>query len=106
MFALLVAVALQDAPIVMSTVDMATIVDVCAKPDSLKLDTCNSYILGVADTLQLSGKTCVPSSGIATQQMIRVARKYIADHPERWATHPAFIIREALVASFPCRKLR
>ena len=87
-----------------STVKTSYLVTECAKSDDFVLDPCVSYILGVADTLQIDGKTCHGSSDLWTRQTIVVVRKYIADHPERWDLGAPFLVREALVKTWPCPK--
>lgn len=93
-----------DKYVSLSTVNGAIIAEECAKERGLALDTCTSYILGVADALQLTRNTCRPNSNAATLQTVTIARRYIRDHPEKWGWAPSALIREALVKAFPCRR--
>src|SRR3546814_4365259 len=102
----LTAMAAQSKPpadyVSLSTITGAIIAEECAKDRGLALDTCTSYILGVADTLQLTGETCRPNSDAATLQTVTIARRYIEQHPDKWGWHPSALVREALVKAFPC----
>ena len=100
---LLLIAAVAAAPISLSTVTGGMIADECSHSEGLKLDVCASYVLGVADTLQLEHKTCRPPSEAATLQTLTIARRYLSNHPEKWGGHPSFLIRVALVQAFPCR---
>ena len=68
---LLLIAAVAAAPISLSTVTGGMIADECSHSEGLKLDVCASYVLGVADTLQLEHKTCRPPSEAATLQTLR-----------------------------------
>ncbi len=65
-------------------------------------DFCNGYILGAADQLQVTGKTCRQSSETAIQLTIAVVRRYLRDHPEEWPKHGFFLVQTALMQAFPC----
>lgn len=67
----------------MSTVTGEIIATECAKDRGLSLDTCTSYVLGVADALQLERKACRPQSEAGTLQTVTIARRYISEHPEK-----------------------
>lgn len=92
----------------LSTISGGDIAQMCAQEpyseQGVPLDPCNSYILGVADTLQLQRATCRTQSNAATLQTVAIVRRYIKDHPEEWGSHPAFIIRKALGQAFPCNR--
>jgi hypothetical protein len=103
MIGLLLAAALQAGAVSASTMPGGAIVD-CAQRDDLELDGCIGYILGVADTLQLDGKTCHAASDLWTRQTVAVVRKYVSDHPERWSKGAPFLVREGLIQAFPCPK--
>lgn len=104
------ALALTQAgeTISLSTVTGATLAMQCAKePDTtLKLDPCTSYILGVADALQLSGETCHGESDAWTLQTITIVRRYIRDNPQNWGWSAAGLVREPLMKAFPCPNRR
>jgi hypothetical protein len=100
--ALTLAAPAQPA-ISISTITTSMLVDLCSKSQGMQLDPCASYILGVADTLQIDRVTCRPQSDAATLQTLTIVRRYLNDHPERWDRHPAFLVRDALKGAFPCR---
>src|SRR3546814_10910954 len=84
---LLTAMAAQAKPpadyVSLSTITGAIIAEECAKDRGLALDTCTSYILGVADTLQLTGESCRPNPDADTLQTVTIARRYLAQHPDK-----------------------
>jgi len=90
-------------PVSLSTITGGMLVSLCSKSEGTQLDPCASYILGVADTLQIGRVTCRPQSDAATLQTLTVVRRYLHDHPELWDRHPAFLVRDALKGVFPCR---
>lgn len=92
-----------DRHVSLSTVSGAMIAQECAEERGLQLDVCTSYILGVADALQLTRNTCRPNSNASTLQTLAIVRRHIKDNPEKWGWHPSALIRESLVKSFPCR---
>jgi hypothetical protein len=67
---LLAAVPSQSADryINVSTITGAMIAEECAKNRGMALDACTSYVLGIADALQITRTTCRPSSDAATLQ--------------------------------------
>lgn len=91
-----------DKYVSLSSISGAVIAEECAKERGLVLDTCATYILGVADALQLTRDTCRPHSDAGSLQTVAIARRYISAHPDKWGWAPAALIREALVKSFPC----
>lgn len=102
MLAMAAASAPVDRTISLSTITGAMLAQECARDRGLALDTCVSYVLGVADALQLEHRTCRPHSDAATLQTIAIVRKYISDHPENWNWHPSALVREPLMRAFPC----
>ena len=87
----------------LSDVGTATVTDICRKAgDPMQID-CSGYILGVFDQMVLSHLICLLSnpSGLSGQA-VAVALKFLNDHPEKWALHPAFLIGESFKAAFPC----
>jgi hypothetical protein len=106
MFAIAIAAATAhpaDRYVSLSTLTGAMLATECAKDRGLQTDLCTSYILGVSDALQLHRKTCRPQSEASTLQTVTIARRYIAEHPEKWGMGPVFLVQEALVSAFPCR---
>src|SRR3546814_11011272 len=88
---LLTAMAAQAKPpadyVSLSTITCVIIAEECAKDRGLALDTCTSYILDVADTLQLTGETCRPRSDAAPLQTVTIARRSIDPPPDKWGWH-------------------
>ncbi len=103
---LMIAPSQASETVSLSTITGAMLAQECSRDRGMVLDVCVSYILGVADTLQLEGKTCRPNSDAATMQTVAIARRYIASHPEEWGRHPSTIVRAALTKMFPCTKQR
>jgi hypothetical protein len=82
--------------------------------DSLQGLVCLSYVAGIRDgvaseiALAKSENKSVPTpyclnSGVDNGQLVRIALKYIKDHPE-WANHPtSVLVMGAWEKAFPCR---
>lgn len=92
-----------DKYISLSMVSGGMLAAECETDRGLRLDVCTSYILGVADALQISRRTCRPQSDAGTLQTVSIVRRYIKDHPEKWGMHPVFLVQEPLIRAFPCR---
>jgi len=89
--------------VTVSTANTSQLSEICTTdhgPD--EADFCTGYILATYDQLALNGKIC-PPRGATTRQASVIGRKFIADHPERWAEHPSFVLASAFKAAFPCR---
>jgi hypothetical protein len=50
-------------------------------------------------------RPCIPESGIATIQGVRVVVKYLKDHPEMLHNDASFLVLTALKNAFPCKQL-
>lgn len=89
---------------VASAATTTQLADICAEDPSrpMRADFCTGYILATYDRMSFSDAIC-PSLTATSAQAVAVARKYIADHPERWDTHPSVVVAEALRTAFPCR---
>lgn len=103
MISLLLAVALESGVNVSSTTG-AMLATECGKSSetSLQFDPCVSYILGVADALQLDDKTCHGRSEAWSLQTVAIVRRYIRDHPENWGWSAVALVREPLMKAYPC----
>lgn len=101
---LMFASAPTTANVVVSTMTTPILVDVC-KGDiaDRSLDECSAYILGVFDSASLSREVCAPHSAATSLQVMAIGRKAIRDYPAQWSKHPSVIIRDALMAAFPCK---
>ncbi|MBX9620308.1 MAG: hypothetical protein K2X76_10445 [Sphingomonas sp.] len=106
MIELLLAIAAAGSqasqPVNLSTITGATLAQECARDRGLALDPCVSYVLGVADALQLERRTCRPYSDAGTLQTVAIVRRYISEHPENWGWHASALVREPLLKAFPC----
>lgn len=84
----------------LSTYDLA---ETCkASKETLSTDFCTGYIVATFDRMSLTRAIC-PTGSAMTGRAVAVARKYIADHPERWGEPPVIIVAEALKTAFACR---
>lgn len=74
-----------------------------------KMMFCYGYVEGLTHGIlaverQRTDKTfCFPSSDITNSQVVRIVRKYIAEHPERGHEVTAILAADALRGGFPCR---
>lgn len=93
-----------DNSVSLSTITGAMLAQECARDRGMVLDVCVSYVLGVADALQLERRTCRPGSDAATLQTITIVRRYISNHPENWGWHPSMLVRTPLMNAFPCAR--
>lgn len=95
------AASAQDGAVV-SSVSVVDLMRSCEKQDPLNLE-CSGYIIGVFDTLSLSGTICPPYNREGgTYQAVSVALKFLREHPERWHIHPSALLVESFKAAFPC----
>ena len=64
-------------------------------------DFCSGFMLSSFDQLSYAGTVC-GRLGATPGQIIAVGKKYLSDHPELWDRPPAFLLKTAFVAAFPC----
>jgi hypothetical protein len=85
-----------------STLTTADLTLSCRQPQA---DTgaglCGGYARAVFDQLTSSYSIC-PKTGITSQEVVAVARKYLADHHQKSEHHPAHLLRVAFYEAFPC----
>jgi hypothetical protein len=66
---------------------------------------CAGYITGVADMMaaepSMAGKLCLPRD-VSSSDFAKMARRYLAKRPELEQAPAAGMVREALLAAFPC----
>jgi hypothetical protein len=67
---------------------------------SMKVGVCMGYVQGVADAY---ADACPPED-VQAEQVIRVAVKYLNDHPEKLHLNRAALTKAALKQAFPCPK--
>jgi hypothetical protein len=105
-FALTSTVSLaQNRDASFSGVTTGILADICRTHESLKLDPCGAYILGVTDELAVSGRSCRPvNTTSGNLQVEAIVLKYLRDHPERWDRPAMAEVDRALALAFPCAK--
>lgn len=79
----------------------------CASPRGAPYDdgVCAGYITGVADMMaaepDMAGKLCLPRD-VSSSDFARMVRRYLARQPDLEQAPAAGVVREALLATFPC----
>jgi Ssp1 endopeptidase immunity protein Rap1a len=92
------------AQISVSTVSGGYLVEACRRDRGLEANFCAGYVLGAADALQITGRTCRSASDAATVQTLEIVKRYIREHPEEWDKHGAWLVETPLAKAFPCHK--
>lgn len=105
MIMLMLTVLAADRPVVVSSLTTKQLVEQCRGKDTDPTPTfCTGYIIGEFDTLSLSHQIC-PSPILASNlEVIAATRKYLRIHAKKTTAAPAFVVRDALRASFPCKR--
>jgi Rap1a immunity proteins len=99
----LTAATEQRAVLLPTPTKTVDIIDSCNDaPGPLAETYCLGYVAAVYDTMTFAEEVC-PPTGVTTEQIVAVARKYFSDHPEKWGAHPAFLLRTAFKSAFPCQ---
>lgn len=95
---------LANAQIVASSMSTSIVIETCGRAQNpLQID-CAGYILGVYDTLSLTGLICPPRNPQGgTWQAVAVALRFLNQHPERWHLAPAALIGDSFKSAFPCK---
>lgn len=85
----------------MTPASAGVLAQACRESGDLENDACNMYIWGVADALSANRIICPP---VRSWTIIagRLVKNRMRDHPEALSTHPYWLIRDALVAQYPC----
>jgi hypothetical protein len=79
----------------------------CTSPRGAPYDdgVCAGYITGVADMMAaedgMAGKLCLPRD-VSSSDFAKMVRRYLARRPELEQAPAAGVVREALLAAFPC----
>ena len=79
----------------------------CTSPRGAPYDdgVCAGYITGVADVMasepDMEGKLCLPRD-VSSSDFAKMVRRYLASRPELQQAPAAVMVREALLAAFPC----
>ena len=77
--------------------------------DPVNAGFCLGYIGAVRSALQILNselapgkRACLPREGVDVGQAIRVAIRFLRDHPQRLPENEAALVIEALRAAYPC----
>jgi len=76
----------------------------------VKDTSCDEYINGLADGLEMGGLVCFPNGGTPAQRSLTYLLKrehvvkYLRDHPELLRLGRNRLVTDALVKAFPCKK--
>ena len=100
----IIAALLSQPTVSVSSVTGGMLASLCSVDRGMQLDPCASYILGVADALQVDRMTCRPPSEAATIQTLAIVRRYIREHPENWGWSPVALVKVPLMEAFPCNR--
>ncbi len=79
----------------------------CTSPRGAPYDdgVCAGYITGVADMVAaepgMAGKLCLPRD-VSSSDFAKLVRRYLVRRPELEQAPAAGMVREALLAAFPC----
>lgn len=61
---------------------------------------CTGFIIGVFSTL---GDICHPDT-VTVEQVVKIARKYLDDHPETLNLPAHILVHRSMTKAFPCPK--
>lgn len=99
------ALASVKPPVVVSSLTTAQLVERCRGRDTDTAATfCTGYIIAAFDTLSMTHQICPSPTRSSTLDAVTAVRKYLRAHTEKWDNAPAFVVRDALRAGFPCRR--
>lgn len=118
-FIALVLVVLSFPSTVVASPDGASLLRACnaaikqedgvkvSDKESIEALWCTGYVAGYLDGLKVSSatsaKVCFPSEGISGEQAIRVAVKWLKNHPEKLHESGRVEMLLALANAFPCK---
>jgi len=75
-----------------------------ANTDYTKATSFTNYNKGVYDSLELNNRICPNNINITTGQVSALVAKYLAANPERWNEPAYFLVADALMKAFQCKK--
>ena len=77
--------------------------EICAQTATRPLEAnfCTGYVMATVDALAVNKVICLGPSA-TTIQVMAIARKYLADHPETWDRQPSYVLGEAFKSVFVC----
>lgn len=73
--------------------------------DYLDASRYNGYVLGVSDSTNAVGLTCIPL-GTTTTQITAITAKFLRENPDKWGATGSDNVFWALSAPFPCAKYK
>ncbi len=105
MLLILTLLAAVDRPVVVSSLTTPQLVEQCrGKDDDPTPGFCTGYIIGAFDTLSQSRQICPSGSRTSTNDMVARVRKHLRKRGKTATGAPAFVVRDALRAAFPCKR--
>jgi Rap1a immunity proteins len=105
MLLMLAAFLAADRPVVVSSLTTEQLVEQCrGKDDDPTFTFCTGYIIGEFDTLSLSRQICPSSTRASNIEAVAAVRKYLRKHAKKATGAPAFVVRDALRAAYPCKR--
>ena len=84
-----------------SAVDTTELATSCRGTGLADENFCNGYILASFDALSMTRQIC-GRPGVTTAMTTSIARKYLDEHPSSWDKSPAYLVKVAFQAAFPC----
>ncbi|MFT5709319.1 MAG: hypothetical protein ACI8QT_000005 [Halioglobus sp.] len=88
----------------------AEMLKICTDVSPFQAKSCGGYIAGVADTSAkavawetLTAVRCVPVE-VTIKQLMKIAVKYMEEHPEELHLGAESLIQNAFKEAFPCEK--
>ncbi|TCP35067.1 Rap1a/Tai family immunity protein [Sphingomonas sp. BK235] len=101
--ALLAAAA--DRPVVVSSITTPQLVELCrGKDDDPTANFCTGYILAEFDALSLARQICPSPARASNMKVAATVRKYLRKRGRKATAAPAFVVRDALRAAYPCKR--
>ncbi|WP_140847368.1 Rap1a/Tai family immunity protein [Sphingomonas glacialis] len=88
-----------------STASTEMLATICAEAhdEARRADFCTGYVLATYDTLAINGFIC-PNPNSSTDQVMALARRRLADHPEDWDKQPSYVLSATFKKVFPCKR--
>ena len=71
--------------------------------DTREMMMCWSYIVGIAHSANYNRQACLPDNW-SSLQMSEVVLKYVKGQPEQMHKHQFYLVHDAIVQAFPCKK--
>lgn len=71
--------------------------------DYIEANKFKYYLLGVIDTIESAGHTCIPNN-VTQGQLMAIVIKYIDNNPDKWNESANKLVWTPLIDKFPCKK--